>query len=135
MLLPGVAAVLLATWVSLRLAGPSGLRPSPAALTRLALDLWWQILVAGSDVAWRALHPRLPIRPGVVTVPLRLPPGGARDGLTTLMSLAPGTLPIGADAEGRLAVHCLDGGSDVVAQVRGQERKWARALGVASADA
>jgi multicomponent Na+:H+ antiporter subunit E len=130
MLLPGVAAVLLATWASLRLAGPSGLRPSPVALTRLALDLAWQILVAGSDVAWRALHPRLPIRPGVVTVPLRLPPGGARDSFTTLLSLAPGTLPIGADGDGRLAVHCLDVGSDVATQVLGKERHWARALGV-----
>jgi multicomponent Na+:H+ antiporter subunit E len=84
-------AVIAATWTSLRLMPPSESRPSLIALASLALRFLRQSLVAGADVAWRALDPRLPLRTGFVSYPVRFPPGPARNVFTTLTSLLPGT--------------------------------------------
>ena len=86
----GIVAAGLATWASLRLlpAGQWSLRP--VALARLGLRFLYQSIVAGIDVAWRALDPRLPLRPGFVTYPVGFPPGTARNVFATLTSLLPG---------------------------------------------
>ncbi|MGA9819917.1 MAG: hypothetical protein WBQ54_23770, partial [Pseudolabrys sp.] len=39
----------------------------------------YQSIVAGVDVALRALNPRLPLQPGFVIYPMRLPPSAADD--------------------------------------------------------
>lgn len=52
-----------------------------------------QSVVAGTDAAWRALHPRLPLRPGFVTYPVQLAPGATRNTFCTLSSLLPGPFP------------------------------------------
>ena len=64
-----VVAVAAATWTSLHLLPPSGWRPRPAAMTRFALRFLRQSVVAGSEIAWRALDPRLPLRPGFIVYP------------------------------------------------------------------
>ena len=86
-------AVVAATWTSLHLLPPGGARGSPAALRRLALRFLYQSVVAGADVARRALDPRLPLRPGFVAYPVGFPPGAARNVFATLTSLLPGTVP------------------------------------------
>jgi hypothetical protein len=58
-----VVAVLAATWASLRLLPPSGYRASVLGLARLAGRFLGESVVAGLDVAKRALDPRLPMRP------------------------------------------------------------------------
>jgi multicomponent Na+:H+ antiporter subunit E len=127
--LPAAAvAVAAATWASLRLLPPGAWRVSAIGLARLALRFPRQSVVAGVDVAWRALHPRLPLRPGLVSFPSRLPPGTARNAFCTLTSLLPGTLPVGSDAGGALLVHCLDVGQRVVAQLQAEEALFLRAL-------
>jgi multicomponent Na+:H+ antiporter subunit E len=103
-----VVAVVAATWASLRLLPPGTRRVSPLGLTRLSLRFLRQSIVAGVDVARRALDPRLPVRPGFVSFRSRLPPGTARSAFCTLTSLLPGTLPAGTDESGALLVHCLD---------------------------
>ena len=94
-------------------------------MTGLVLRFLRQSIVAGADVARRALDPRLPLRPGVIAYPVQLEPGATRNTFCTLSSLLPGTLPAGSDA---LLVHCLDIGEPIVAQLTEEERLLVRAV-------
>jgi multicomponent Na+:H+ antiporter subunit E len=125
----GVAAAALAAWVSLRLLPPSGHTVRPLPALRLALGIIRSSVTAGLDIARRALDPRLPLRPGLLVVPLHLPAGPARDGFRLLASLQPGSLPAGLDASGRLAVHALDTSLPVAAETRAAEALFAAAAG------
>ena len=124
----GAVAALLATWASLHLVPVDQVRVRPMAMARLALRFLGQSISAGVDVAWRALHPRMPLRPGIVVYPVRFPPGTARNAFTALTSLVPGTVPAGVK-EGQLVYHCLDVGQPVVAQLAAEEAALSRALG------
>jgi multicomponent Na+:H+ antiporter subunit E len=121
-------AVVSATWMSLRLLPPGDARPSPAAVARLAFRFLVQSVVAGIDVARRALDPRLPLRPGFVTYSVGFAPGPARNLFTTVTSLLPGTVPAGEDG-GHLVYHCLDIDQPVVSQLAAEEAALSRALG------
>src|SRR5215510_4406332 len=126
--LPAAAlAVVAATWTSLRLLPPGGARRAPVAVARLAVRFLYQSVVAGLDVARRALDPRLPLRPGFVTYPVRFPPGTARNAFTTLTSLLPGTVPAGEEGSD-LVYHCLDVDQPVVSQLAAEEAALSRAL-------
>lgn len=121
----GLLAAALATWASLRLMpGRMGLHPVPA----LRLVGWTaaQTLLAGTDIARRALDPRLPLQPGLVTHSTRLSEGMARDGFTALASLAPGALPAGMEGDAVL-VHVLDTRLPVAADLAATEALYARA--------
>lgn len=68
--------------------------------------VWWCIL-ANLDVAYRVLHPNLPIRPGIVKVKTRL---RSKSGLTVLansITLTPGTMSVEIDPEGYIYVHWI----------------------------
>ncbi|AFL73381.1 Na+/H+ antiporter subunit E [Thiocystis violascens] len=104
----GLLAAAAATWVSLRLLPPTPGRLHLAALARLALHFVWQSIVAGVDVARRAFDPRLPLKPGDLAFPTRLPPGTERAAFGAITSLMPGTLPVGTDDHDQLVYHCLD---------------------------
>ncbi|MEB2344624.1 MAG: Na+/H+ antiporter subunit E [Deltaproteobacteria bacterium] len=128
----GAGAALAATAASLRLLPPGALHLEPAALAALLLRLPGQGIAAGADVARRALDPRLPLRPGIVSLPLRIAPGPARGAFRALASLLPGTVaasPAVGDDD-RLDVHCLDLGQPVAALLAADEERLARALGV-----
>jgi multicomponent Na+:H+ antiporter subunit E len=123
----GVLASVGATWTSLRLLPPSsgGLR-----FGRLLVHLphfVWESVLAGVDVARRALHPGMPLRPGFVTCPLSFPPGFARNTFATITSLLPGSVAAG-EVEGAVVYHCLDTTSPVMEQIWKEERLLARAL-------
>jgi multicomponent Na+:H+ antiporter subunit E len=124
----GVVAVVAAAWASVRLL-PGGARFSFLPFARLVLRFLCQSIAAGWDVAWRALDPRLPLRPGFVVYPPHLPRGPALSAFCALTSLAPGTLPAGADESGAVVVHCLDVGQPVAVHLAADERLLARALG------
>jgi multicomponent Na+:H+ antiporter subunit E len=127
--LPAAAvAVAAATAVSLHLLPPGQFRLSPLGVARLALRFPFQAVIAGVDVARRALDPRLPLHPGFVTYSPRLPPGIARDAFCALASLMPGTLPADTNADGTLLVHCLDIGQPASAQLAVEEARFMRAL-------
>jgi multicomponent Na+:H+ antiporter subunit E len=127
--LPAAAvAVAAATFVSLRLLPPGGRRLSPLGVARLALRFPFQAVIAGVDVARRALDPRLPLRPGFVTYTPRLPPGNARDAFCALASLMPGTLPADTNPDGTLLIHCLDIDQPAAAQLAVEEARFMRAL-------
>jgi Na+/H+ ion antiporter subunit len=53
----GVGAAVAATWTSLRLLPPGSFHPQLGSLFVLALRFVWQSVVAGIDVARRALEP------------------------------------------------------------------------------
>jgi multicomponent Na+:H+ antiporter subunit E len=124
----GVAAAGAAAWTSVRLLPPGGARLRPGALARFVVRFFAQSAVAGADVARRALDPALPLRPGFVLCPTRLPPGSARDAFCTIASLLPGTLPVGSDRAGALLVHCLDAGKDVPAEIAEEEAAFRATL-------
>jgi multicomponent Na+:H+ antiporter subunit E len=125
----GLVATVAATWASLRLmpAQQWGLRP--IKLAEFALHFLRQSIVAGVDVALRALDPRLPLQPGFVVYPARLPPGMKLDTFCAIMSLLPGTLPCGPAEGDGLTIHCLDVTQPVVEQLAAEEALFMQALG------
>ncbi|MCP4620338.1 MAG: Na+/H+ antiporter subunit E [Bradyrhizobium sp.] len=122
-----VAAVVAATWTSLRLLPPKAARRSPRAIVQLVLFFLYHSVVAGADVARRALDPRLPLRPGFVAYPTGLPRGMRRNVFTTLTSLLPGTVPTG-EQDGQIFYHCLDIEQPVLAELAAEEAALIRAL-------
>jgi multicomponent Na+:H+ antiporter subunit E len=124
----GIVAAALATRASVRLLPPGQWGLRPIALARLALRFLYQSIVAGIDVARRAIDPRLPLHPGFVTYPVRLPPGAARNVFVTLTSLLPGTVPAGVEGE-HLVYHCLDVDQPIVAQLAAEEAALSQAIG------
>jgi multicomponent Na+:H+ antiporter subunit E len=128
-LFAGVFAAIAATWASLVLLPPGRWSFRPLAIAGFALRFLRQSIVAGIDVAWRALDPRMPLRPGFVVYPSRLPPGSTRNAFCTVTSLLPGTLPSGTDESGGLVIHCLDVTQPVVEQLKEEEALFVRMLG------
>lgn len=133
-LVAGAVAILAATWTSLRLLPPGTNHVRPIAVAQLALHFLRQSLIAGVDVARRALDPRLPLHPGFILYPAALPLGRARNMFTTLMSLLPGTVPTGTDATGGLLIHCLDVEQSITAQLDAEEAHFTRVLGKVPSD-
>ena len=125
----GIAAVVGATWVSLRFLPPLGSRYRLAAIASLVASFFRQSVVSGADVAWRAFTPNLRLQPGLVACPLRLPAGDKRSAFCALSSLMPGTLPTGTDEQGALLVHCLDISQPVAANLKAEELLFMRAFG------
>jgi len=133
-LVVGAVTALAAVWTSLHLLPPGTSRVRPSALAGLVLRFLWQSVVAGADVARRALDPRLPLHPGFVVYPVGLPPGPARNMFTTLVSLLPGTVPTGSAENGGLLIHCLDVEQPVARQLAAEEALFARVIGGSDSD-
>jgi multicomponent Na+:H+ antiporter subunit E len=123
----GVLTAAIATGTSLYLLPPGRWRLRPVALARLALRFLYQSVVAGADVARRALDPRLPLRPGFVAFPVQMPAGAARNTFTTLTSLLPGTVPVG-EHRGYVVYHCLDVNQPILSQLAAEEAALIRAF-------
>jgi multicomponent Na+:H+ antiporter subunit E len=128
-LIVGLLAALVTTWVSLALMPPGHRRVRPIKLVKYALRFFRQSIVAGLDVAWRALHPRMPLQPGFIAYRTQLPEGRTAAAFYTISSLLPGTLPSGADANGSAAIHCLDVTQPVARQLAEEEMLFAEAIG------
>ena len=124
----GILAAALATWASVRLLPAGQWSVHPIALTCLVFRFFRQSIGAGIDVARRALDPRLALRPGFVSYPVRLSPGTARNVFVTLTSLLPGTVPAGNEA-GHLVYHCLDVDQPVASQLASEETALSEAAG------
>jgi len=126
-LVVGTLAAVIATLASQRLLPPGQWSFRPVAVATLVLRFFYQSISAGIDVARRALDPRLPLRPGFVTYPVRFPRGSRRNVFTALTSLLPGTVPA-ADENGQLVYHCLDIDQPVVSQLAAEEAALSEAL-------
>lgn len=108
----GVMAALLGALLAAFIAPaiPYGWRP----LQLLSFSGYFvaESLRGAADVAWRALHPRLPIEPHLERYEISLPAGKPRTLFVSVVSLLPGTLSADLSADGRLLhVHAITGGS------------------------
>ena len=69
----------------------------------------WEIIKANIDVAYRVLHPKLPINPGIVKVKTELKSDTALTFLANSITLTPGTLTVDIDKDnGFLYIHWID---------------------------
>ncbi|MBU1007209.1 MAG: Na+/H+ antiporter subunit E [Candidatus Omnitrophica bacterium] len=90
----------------------------PHLLTHAGRYLWffyytpiflWECLKANIDVAYRVIHPNLPIHPGIVKVRTSLKNDTALTFLANSITLTPGTLSVDVDKEkGVLYVHWIE---------------------------
>lgn len=129
----GLLLALLVSALSLLHTPPAANVPRLHRVPGFVAYFLMQSLLAGFDVARRILHPRLPLNPRLVRVPLRLPAGAPTWSLMILISLLPGTLSAQLDAA-ELELHCLDMDGNVLAEVRKAEVQLARLFGVELAD-
>lgn len=109
----GAVAAGLGAWASLRLL-PEAPRLRWAELWKLP----GQMLVAGTDVAWRAVTLR--IAPGLVPYAPKLE-GAERDAFLAVSALMPGTVPAAPGL-----IHTIDTTQPVAAQMVAEEARYAR---------
>jgi multicomponent Na+:H+ antiporter subunit E len=119
-----------AVWTSTALLPPGRWRIRPAGLLRFLPFFLWESVRGGIDVAGRALHPRLPVRPREVVYPLRLPPGPARVFFAGAVGLFPGTLSTELQPD-HVRVHTLDERLPVADTLRQLEERVADLFGEA----
>ena len=109
----GLVVVTLVTWITGKAVGSHHLIPwlQPS---RYAWGLVYLVVLAGYvvtanvDVAYRGLHPRLPIRPGIVRVKTRLRRPAARTMLGNSITLCPGTMTVDIWQDGTMMVHWIN---------------------------
>lgn len=83
------------------------LRKSGRFIIYIVWELW-QILLANFDVAYRVLHPKMPIDPSVIEFDTSLRSDLAIVTLANSITLTPGTITINIDQEkGRFQVHAI----------------------------
>ena len=68
----------------------------------------YYVVKANLDVAYRVLHPSMPIRPGIVKVRTTLRSDSARTALANSITLTPGTLTVDITADGVFYVHWIN---------------------------
>jgi len=128
---PGLCAAALAAWASLQLMPPDPVGGSVRWLEALRLFARFVrvSVVAGLDVARRALSPRMRLAPGYVHYRAQLPPSDARSLFLAMTSQMPGTIPSGTEPTGTIAYHCLDASQPVASQLAEEEARLLVALG------
>jgi len=119
----GAPVVLLTTLVSMALSPP--LPWSFFGIAQFLPFFIWHSLHGGVDMAWRAFHPKLPIDPGLIDYPLRLPPGMARVFMINTVSLLPGTLSAEL-IDNCLKVHVIDIHKDALSELMAVEHVVSR---------
>lgn len=83
---------------------------SPRRLAGLLAYLpifFWEMLKANFDVAYRVVHPRMPIRPGIVVVKTDLKTDVGKLFLANSITLTPGTLTMDVSGD-HLFVHWIN---------------------------
>ncbi len=66
----------------------------------------WECIKANFDVAYRVLHPAMPVRPGIVKVRLSLKGALSRTILANSITMTPGTISVDLIGDS-LYVHCI----------------------------
>lgn len=124
----GLAMALLVTWTigelpaerTVRWIEPQRYGWALAYLSVLAAN----IIKANLEVAYRVLHPAMPIRPGIVRVKTRLCRPAARTILGNSITLCPGTLTLDIWEDGTMMVHCIyvrsEGEEDAAREIIGR---------------
>ncbi len=77
----------------------------------------WEMIKANIDVAYRVIHPGLPIKPGIVKVKTNLKSETGLTFLANSITLTPGTMSVDIDKEnGYLYIHWINVKSEDVEQ-------------------
>jgi len=71
------------------------------------LVLFWEIAKANLDVAYRILHPKMPIKPGIVVIKTGLKSDIAKLFLANSITLTPGTFTLDILGD-KLLIHCIN---------------------------
>lgn len=124
----GIAASALALWISFALWPAYPIKLHLAPFARLTIRLLSCSILAGVDVARRALRLRLDLCPGFIATPLALQSGESRNAFLLYQSLQPGTLPTGLEGD-HLQVHCLDIGHPVIEAIEADEALFRGVIG------
>ena len=67
----------------------------------------WEVVKANFDVAYRVLHPSMPIRPGIVEIHTDMRTDIGKLGLANSITLTPGTLTMDVDGD-RMFIHWIN---------------------------
>jgi multicomponent Na+:H+ antiporter subunit E len=70
--------------------------------------LFYYMLIANLDVVYRVIHPKMPIKPGIVKVKTRLQSESGRTALANSITLTPGTLTVDITDDGFLYIHWIN---------------------------
>ncbi len=105
-LIAGILCSFLAALISYKLLRPG---KNVVTLARFILYIPWliyEIILANFDVAYRTLHPKMPIDPEVIQFKSFLKSDIALTTFANSITLTPGTLTVNAE-EGMFSVHVL----------------------------
>ena len=80
----------------------------------------YYMVKANIDVLYRALHPQMPIRPGIVKIRTSLKSDSAITALANSITLTPGTLTVDLTEDGTLYIHWIYVKSDDVEEATRQ---------------
>lgn len=69
---------------------------------------FYYILMANLDVVYRALHPAMPIKPGIVKIKTILKTESGITALANSITLTPGTLTVDLTDDGYLYIHWIN---------------------------
>ena len=69
---------------------------------------FYSVILANLDVMYRALHPKMPIRPGIVKIKTNLKTDSGITALANSITLTPGTLTVDVADGGYLYVHWIN---------------------------
>ena len=73
---------------------------------------FWYVIKANIDVVYRVLHPKMPIRPGIVKIKTNLKTDSGITALANSITLTPGTLTVDLTDDGYLYIHWINVQSD-----------------------
>ena len=69
---------------------------------------FYYIVMANLDVVYRVLHPKMPIKPGIVKVKTKLKTESGITALANSITLTPGTLTVDLTDDGYLYIHWIN---------------------------
>jgi multicomponent Na+:H+ antiporter subunit E len=69
---------------------------------------FYYVILANFDVVYRALHPAMPIKPGIVKIKTKLKTEAGITALANSITLTPGTLTVDLTDDGFLYVHWIN---------------------------
>ncbi len=77
---------------------------------------FYYVMIANLDVVYRALHPKMPIKPGIVKIKTKLKTESGITALANSLTLSPGTLTVDLTDDGYMYIHWINVKSDDVEQ-------------------
>ncbi|UCG57324.1 MAG: Na+/H+ antiporter subunit E [Phycisphaerales bacterium] len=77
---------------------------------------FYYVIKANLDVVYRALHPKMPIKPGIVKIRTELKTDSGITALANSITLTPGTLTVDLTDDGYLYIHWINVKSDDIDQ-------------------